>query len=162
MPKNIEPFEIRSQSVRRILRVGSCPVLDVRVTYPCLSIPEGEGEGSTAAVHRFNEAYREMAEGVLAWAEGDPAASARAAFFAEGEGAAYRFARYVLTCAMTAAPADAERGEGELWVTRVLSLRVGRGEEMALSEERDVWRLPALTLRAGRRKNLPFLRGKNE
>ena len=153
MKENEAPFEISSASMHRILRVGSCPVLEVRITYPRLTATE---EGSIPALQRFNETYRRVAEGMMIWAEGAPATRVEEAFLAEGEGAAYRFPRRVLTCTVSAV-CDAE-GDGAraLRVTRVLSFRRGRGEERVLLEDVDVWRLSSLTLREKNRKSVLF------
>ena len=135
---------------RRLHRVGTCPVLEVCVIYPCLRVTEGQ-EGGIAPIdaERFNRAYSRMAEAFFAWAEGDPARAAAEAFAAMGAGAAYRFDRRLLLCKMTVAgvrrtPSDAV---GYLRVTRQASVGTRSTsdlEKIILHE--DIWRIPSMTI----------------
>ncbi len=151
-------------TLRRWVRVGACPVLEVAVTYPQLACYVGEGanaksdvQGRTpvpAAVERFNRAYPAMAEAFLSWAQGAPAEAAIAAFHAYGMSAAYCFDRRIITCRMTArvdAP-DTAHTPNALVVERTVWMGSRHGE-VAPTERRTVeeWRWPSLTLRAPRR-----------
>ena len=135
-------FSVQSCAERRLVRVGACPILEVTVTYP--RIPDG----TSPTVIRFNETYRAMAEGFLAWAEATPAEEAKAAFAAMGSAAPYRFDRRILTCDMTASIESPAR----LTVTRNVTLKSRRGElaERTVTAA-DRWRLPEMTTRVGRR-----------
>ena len=129
------------RACRRLRRVGACPILEISVTYPVLE--EGEGDLLPSAVARFNQAYADIAEALLSWADGAPADAAAEAFWAMGEGAMFRFDRRLICCDMTVEERSADR----LTVRRTLTLTTrrggGEGEEMVA---RDVWRLPTLTL----------------
>ena len=133
MPETI-PVEILT--LRRLTRVGACVVLEVTVTYP--HIPEGD----SPAVARFNAAYLDMAERLLAWSDTVPAEEARAAYAALGSAAPYRFDRRVLICDMAVGiPSPAL-----MTVTRTATLKSRRGglaERTIVST--DSWRLPELT-----------------
>lgn len=140
------PLACECRHARRLCRVGACPVLEARVTYPFLRC----GEGVPApALARFNQCYAHVAEAFLAWALATPAAEATAAFCALGPEAPYRYDRVLLLCTMTA------RWEGDtLTVTRALTSTTrrtaGREAPSHARRETDVWRLPALTLRSPR------------
>ncbi len=131
--------------LRQLVRVGHTPVAEVTATHPVLSLvdTEGEDDAFSAAVRRFNEAYRSMAEAFLQWGLSAPAEAAAAAFVFAGAGAAYTFDRRLLTCTM-----EAEWTEnGILLVCR----RVLRGSRRGLvpTERReglDRWRAEDLTL----------------
>lgn len=158
-------------TLRRLVRVGACPVLEVCVTYPVLSFAEDGDAAARPAVARFNEAYRAMAEAFLAWATDGPAREAVEAFSAAGAGAVYRFDRRMLLCHMTvevasdadggtagnAAPVDGRR---YLRVKRSVSVGTRRGLQAAPRqdaprqsvEEIDLWRWPSLTLASKTKK----------
>jgi hypothetical protein len=122
--------------LRRLVRAGTCVILEVTVTYP--HIPDADSP-TTA---RFNEAYRSMAESFLAWADTAPAEEARASFAAMGSTAPYRFDRRILTCSMTAEALS----QRLLTVTRTVTLKSRRGEltERTITAV-DGWRIPELT-----------------
>lgn len=135
-------------SLRRMYRRGACPLLEVKITYPRLC-PAEDGKAMTEGMARFNEAYGQMAEGLMGWAEGTLCPRAEADFEAEGAGAAYRFDRRVLTCRMDAALSFAESGEiTGVAVTRTLCLTTRHsGETGGGLTATDLWRGPELTLR---------------
>lgn len=146
-------FSVTYCQMRRVLREGACPVLEVTVSYPVLR-GEGDENGElSASTVRFNEGYREMAEKLMEWAEDVPYKAALADFAAMGPSALYRFDRRMLTCAIEMAmPAghdvlDTESEPLEMTVTRNLRLHSRRGEtqEKAVSAI-DLWRWPGLTL----------------
>lgn len=129
------------RSLRRLHRVGACPILEISVTYPVLG--EGEGDPLPPAVARFNKAYADMAEALLSWADGAPADAAAEAFRAMGEGAMYRFERRLLICEMTVEGSSADRLTVRRTLTATTRRGGGEGEELIA---RDIWRLPSLTL----------------
>ncbi len=134
--------------VRRIHRVGACPVLEATVTYPCLSVEEG---GEAPSLTRFNEAYRAMAEAWLAWVESALLPAANEAFTAEGAGASYRFDRRVAVCEMKVETLTPEGAY--LIVERTLRLTSRRGSAGEVCRrERETWRWPELTLVGENRK----------
>ena len=148
--------------IRRIHRVGACPVLEVAVTYPILSAGElssgelssGEisleelslGEGGEALpLTRFNEAYRAMAEAWLAWVESTLLPQVKEDFAAAGSGAVYGFDRRVAVCEMRVEAFPPEGGT--LTVVRTLRLASRRGSvKEVCRRETDEWRWPELTL----------------
>ncbi len=108
-------------SVRRLVRVGACVVLEVTVTYP-MAVAGTEG------CDRFCAVYREAAEAFVHWALGEPASLAREAFSAMGTGAAYRFDRWCLSCRFEVVREEAD--DRYAVVTRtVISGRRRGGEE---------------------------------
>ena len=155
------PLTVTYCHICRTCRVGACPVLEVTVTYPVLSLSIPDTETVSPAVTRFNEAYRTMAENLLAWAQGSVCEAATADFMAAGAGAAYRFDRRLVTCHMTAAfvPSKENAEVRYLVVTRPLCMTSRRGEvpERRLTAT-DLWRWPELTLcPAGRRQGRRYL-----
>jgi hypothetical protein len=132
-----ETMPVELLTARRLIRAGSCPVLEVTVTYP--HIPDEE----SPAAARFNHTYRAMAEAFLAWADTLPAEEAKTAFANMGAAAPYRFDRRILACDMTAVSETPER----LAVIRSVTLKSRRGE---MSERTvtatDLWRLPEWTV----------------
>jgi hypothetical protein len=132
-----DPIPVDTLILRRLVRAGACPVLEVTVTYP--HIPDGE----SPAAARFNHTYRAMAEAFLAWADTLPAEEAKTAFADMGAAAPYRFDRRILTCTMTAVSKAPDR----LAVIRSVTLKSRRGEmpERSITAS-DLWRLPAWTV----------------
>lgn len=132
-----DPIPVDTLILRRLIRAGACPVLEVTVTYP--HIPDGE----YPAAARFNHTYRAMAEAFLAWADTLPAEEAKTAFANMGAAAPYRFDRRILTCNMNAVSEASDR----LAVIRSVTLKSRRGE---MPERRitasDLWRLPEWTV----------------
>lgn len=135
---------VNHSRIRRIHRIGVCPVLEVEITYPRLDTDRSETGEVSPAVTRFNEAYRVMAENLLAFAEGGILTAAEADFTAAGETAAYRFDRRTVICDMIAVSDDS--APNGLVVTRTLRVGSRRGTiaEQRISAE-DRWRLPELT-----------------
>ena len=127
---------------RRLIRVGACPVLEITVTYPAL-----EGDEPEEAVAAFNDGYRRMAEAFLYWGEHALGERVAGELEAEGAGAAFRFDRRLLICAMEGQILE-EGGRTILRVQRSLRLTSRRGsvEEHALPPAEDIWRIPELTL----------------
>lgn len=152
MPIPAEP-PVETITLRRLYRVGACPILEVTVAYPRLT------EEASPAVTRFNETYRAMAEGFLAWGDAAPREEAEAAFCALGASAPYRFDRRALSCSMSAALSGAEGKPARLSVTRTLRLSSRRGEmtEVSLSET-NVWRWPELTVTGANSLSLAWRR----
>ena len=132
-----ETVPVELLTVRRLVRAGACPVLEVTVTYP--HIPDGE----SPAAARFNHTYRAMAEAFLAWADTLPAKEAKTAFADMGAAAPYRFDRRILTCNMSAVSKAPDR----LAVIRSVTLKSRRGEmpERTVTAT-DLWRLPEWTV----------------
>ena len=132
-------------TIRRIHRLGACPVLEVTVTYPAWIADRGE---LSPAAERFNTAYRTMAEHLLAWAEETVLPTVIEAFAAEGATAAYRFDRRLLTCTMQGELGGALSDESRrLTVTRELRLTRRRDTSAAkASRTTDSWLWPELTL----------------
>ena len=146
-------FTYHSHSVvRRIHRVGACPVLEAAVTYPILSAGErSSGElsfeegGEALPLTRFNEAYRAMAEAWLAWVESTLLPQVKEDFAAAGSGAVYCFDRRVAVCEMRVEAFPPEGGA--LTVVRTLRLASRRGSVGEVCRrEADEWRWPELTL----------------
>lgn len=132
-----ETVPVELLTVRRLVRAGACPVLEVTVTYP--HIPDGE----SPAAARFNHTYRAMAEAFLAWADTLPAEEAKTAFADMGAAAPYRFDRRILTCNMTAVSKAPDR----LAVIRSVTLKSRRGElAERIIHAADCWRLPGWTV----------------
>lgn len=137
---------IMFQNITRFVRVGTCPVLSVRVTYPQLAAPDAQPGTSAAmpasAISEFNDAYRRAAEAFVNWAMTDPAAEATAAFEAMGQGAAHRFSRRELICEVT--PSCAEHGD-ILTVTTTVTWQVRRRPDTRkITTREDLWRWPSL------------------
>jgi hypothetical protein len=132
-----ETVPVELLTVRRLVRAGACPVLEVTVTYP--HIPDGD----PPAAARFNHTYRAMAEAFLAWADTLPAEEAKTAFANMGAAAPYRFDRRILTCTMSAVSETPDR----LAVIRSVTLKSRRGEmpERTVTAT-DLWRLPEWTV----------------
>lgn len=132
-----DPIPVDTLILRRLIRAGACPVLEVTVTYP--HIPDGE----SPAAARFNHTYRAVAEAFLAWADTLPAEEAKTAFANMGAAAPYRFDRRILTCNMTAVSETPDR----LAVIRSVTLKSRRGEmpERSITAS-DLWRLPEWTV----------------
>ena len=130
----IEGVTVRLDRMHRLYRSGICPVLEVTVTYPVL---EPLGREPSPAVTRFNEAYRALAEGWMAWGEGILAVRAKQAFSEGGAGAAYRFERWRATCHMTVSLPD--EGDRSLTVTRTVRL-CGGGIPPVEALAADNWR----------------------
>lgn len=149
MTRSDVPLTLHHCHVRRLCRAGTCPILEVTVSYPVLCPEEDGGEEMAPAAVRFNETYRAMAEHLAEWAEGALFEVVQGEFYAAGPGAAYRFDRRRMICDMTADFSLHEDGEIlELIVTRRLRISSRRGE----ITEREVtatdrWRWPELTLR---------------
>ncbi len=119
---------------RRMVRVGACPVLEVVVVYPVVTVAE-DGE----RLRRFNRAYREAAEAFTTWALEAPAMQARAEFEAFGAGAAYRFDRRCIVCRFEATEETAGH-RAALCVTRTVTYGRRRAGEMARFVEQWLWR----------------------
>ena len=129
--------------LRRIYRVGICPVLEVSITYPRL-LADCPDEALPFAVARFNHAYLRMAEGILTWSGGTLLTSVEDAFREAGAAASYGFDRRVVDCRMTA---EAEDEAGHLLVTRTISVGSRRGSiPVQRREGRDLWCCPELVL----------------
>ena len=140
------PMTVTEITRHRLIRKGAVPILEVTVSYPRLEM-EGETAGS---VLRFNQAYEAMTEAFMDWADGVLAKEAAEAYAAMGASAAYRFDRRLLVCSMRAEvrpdPADG------LAVRRAVTYSSRRGTVGRNSRYgEDIWRLPSLTLRGGRR-----------
>ena len=132
-----DPMTVETLTARRLVRAGTCVILEVTVTYP--HIPDAD----SPAVTRFNDTYRAMAEAFLAWADTAPAEEARTAYAAKGAAAPYRFDRRLLTCDMTVSCDDPRR----LTVTRAVTLKSRRGElAERIIHAADCWRLPGWTV----------------
>ncbi len=151
-------MQLQHHRIHRIYRAGACPILEVTLTYPCLYPAEEASEALSPAATRFNEFYETMAERLLSWAEGSLREAAAADFETEGGGAAYRFDRRRLTCAMTAtlSPVGEESAAPKALTMTVTRALVFDGRRGTLQERRltaaDEWRWPELTLRKpGRR-----------
>ena len=161
-----EELTLRHGRVHRVHCIGVCPALEVTAVYPVLDTAGGE---PSAAVLRFNEAYRAMAEGWLSWAEGSLLERVTAELEAGGVGAVYRFTRRRATCEMVAcemagremAADDLARPTASLTVNRTVSLDGWeRGSARRVSE--DIWRWPDLTLAVrGTRKMKTGGKGQN-
>lgn len=131
-----DPIPVDTLILRRLVRAGTCVILEVTVTYPY--IPDAD----SPAVTHFNDTYRIMAEAFLAWTDTAPADEAKAAFRAMGAAAPYRFDRRLLTCDMTVSFDDPHR----LTVTRAVTLKSRRGElTERVIHAADFWRLPEWT-----------------
>lgn len=154
MTRSDVPLTLHHCHVRRLCRAGTCPLLEVTVSYPVLCPAEEGGESMAPAVVRFNETYRAMAEHLTEWAEGTLFEAVQGEFYAAGPGAAYRFDRRRMVCDMTADFSLHEDGEIlELTVTRRLRMASRRGDV----PEREVtatdrWRWPELTLRPAEKR----------
>ena len=140
------PITVTEITRHRLIRQGAVPVLEVTVCYPCLT-REGEAAG---AILYFNQAYEDVAEAFMLWAERVVGTEAAEAYAAMGASAAYRFDRRLLVCSMRAEirpdPADG------LAVRRAVTYSSRRGTVGRNSRYgEDLWRLPSLTLRGGRR-----------
>lgn len=150
------PLTLTHCEIRRILRAGACPILEVAVTYPCLCATDPEAGEPVSEMLRFNDAYRTMAENLAEWAAGGVFEAALADFDGAGMGAAYRFDRRLVICDMKGEFSTCEDGVlSELTVTRTLRLTSRRGSvpERHLTAT-DRWSLPALTLRPRRRRTM--------
>ncbi len=145
-----EAVTVEEVTERRWYRVGACPVLEVSVTYPHLTVREGaEGEISPVDVGRFNDAYARMAEAFLPWAEGDPAREAAEAFGTMGAGAAYRFDRRLVLCKMTVSSVQRSPSDTVGYVRVVRRVSMGRRREEEHEKNllhEDIWRFPDMTL----------------
>lgn len=140
-----EELTLRHSRVHRVHCIGVCPALEVTAVYPVLDTAGGE---PSAAVLRFNEAYRAMAEGWLSWAEGSLLERVTAELEAGGVGAVYRFTRRRATCEMIACEMvadDLARPTASLTVNRTVSLD-GPGNSSVRRMSADIWRWPGLTL----------------
>ena len=149
MTRSDVPLTLHLCHARRLCRAGTCPILEVNVSYPVLCLAEDGGEEMAPAAVRFNETYRTVADHLAEWAESTLFETVHGEFLAMGPGAAYRFDRRRMICDMTAEFISREDGEvSELIVTRRLRISSRRGE----ITEREVtatdrWRWPELTLR---------------
>lgn len=154
MPKNHTPFPphpaytVDHVTLRRLLREGACPILEVVAVYPVLRMEE-EGASAaiadtadTAGIERWNRAHREAAEAFVAWATDRVSEEARATYAALGMGAAYRYDRRVLSCRLEATV------EGDtVTVKRTVSDGYRRGGETVRREAITHWQLPDGTMR---------------
>ena len=140
------PISVTEITRHRLIRKGAVPILEVTISYPRLEM-EGETAGS---VLRFNQAYEAMTEAFMDWADGVLAKEASEAYAAMGMTAAYRFDRRLLVCSMQAEPLSPESSALVIHRTVTYSSRRGTvGRNSRYGE--DLWRLPSLTLRGGRR-----------
>lgn len=135
-----EGLTVGYSRVHRVHRKGICPVLEVTVEYPVLTPTAGE---PSAAVCRFNAAYRAVAEGWLSWAEGALLERVLEEFDGAGVGATYRFIRRRAT--YRAEMADPSPSTRNFTVSRSVRLE-GNGEDFAGVCATDTWRWPDLTL----------------
>ena len=140
-------ISVSHRQLRRIFRVGACPVLEVTVTYPCLGADFPE-DALSPAMHRFDQAYLRMAEGVINWCGGAPLAEAEAAFREAGAGAGYRFDRRLVICEMIVTPVNPEDPRrARLEVCRTVRTGSRRGSILEKTRTgKDIWRLRDLTL----------------
>ena len=139
------PITVTEITRHRLIRQGAVPVLEVTVCYPCLT-REGEADRKILC---FNQAYEAMAEAFLLWAERVVGPEA-AEDYAMGASAAYRFDRRLLVCSMKAELLSAP--DSELAVRRAVTYSSRRGTVARHSRYgEEIWRLPSLTLRGGRR-----------
>ncbi len=136
-------LSLAHHNLRRLFRVASSAVLEVRVTYPVLSVEGEENTISQKGLFRFNDAYRTMAEKFLEWCEGVPAETARADFAAAGSRAVYTFDRHIITCRMSA---ELDEQNGMLCVMRTVLSGSRRGGERTVRETVDRWRAADLSL----------------
>ncbi len=90
------------ETLRHLVRVGVCVVLEVEVVYPVFDRERSEREETA----RLSRAYREAAEAFALWAMGAPAEAARAELAALGVGAAYRYDRRCVACRFRVEPSD--------------------------------------------------------
>ncbi len=130
---------------RRLHRVGTTPVLEASVTYPCFEAGDGM---VLAAAERMTAAYRRMAEAFLGFAAEGPAQAAAEAYAALGPGASYRFDRRLLTCRMVPTGNDAVH----LTVCRTVFAGSRRGSIPGRQiVDADCWHLPEGLLMVYRR-----------
>ncbi len=139
-------WDITTEATGHLVRVGGCPIFSVKVSYPqFLPITPPSTLAETAippAVARFNDTYRAAAEAFAAWALEAPAREASLAFEAMGQGAAYRFARWELSCDMVP---SWEENEQILRVTTTAMWRVRREPEARRTVSAEaLWQVPAL------------------
>ncbi len=149
---------ITHETLRHLVRVGRTPVLEVTVSYPCLTHPvDAAAPACGFPLSRFNEGYRAMAEAFLAWAVDTLAVEATESFAALGTRAAYVFDRRLATCRMEASlespDADGKIVSDVLTVRRCCELSSRRGTiPTGRAESVEHWRWGEWTLLSSRRQ----------